>query len=261
MSSRPAQHRPAAPGTPGTPASSARTGEREVFRLAPPIVFWWVWVAFAVANLADFAIEGTPSARFTTVVTVILATVTGLVYVLALRPKVIATETGITVVNPFRDHRIPWGLVQAVDTGDWVRVNYAPAGGAQDGKARSSASARTVYCWALYVSARTKRRSGRVAPLPRRAGLLRLFAEMGGELGSGGQSQLPEEARYLASLPATKAIATRLDTRAARERTRKTALEEAPRQPTAAATWSLPALAAVVIPTVILLFVSLPWPA
>lgn len=257
MSSSPAQPRPAAPETPGTPVSSALTGDREVFRLAPPVVFWWVWLAFVVANLADSAIEGTPSARFTTVVMAILVTVTGFVYVLALRPKVIASDTGITVVNPFRDHRIPWGMVQAVDTGDWVRVHYASADGAQDGKARSSASARTVYCWALYVSARTKRRSGRVAPRPRRAGLFWPPAGLGEAPGHSGQSRLPEEARYLASLPATKAIATRLDTRAARERTRKAAPREAPGQATAAATWSWPALAAVVIPALVLLVVAL----
>ena len=237
--------------------SSARTGDREIFRLAPPVVFWWAWVAFVVANLADFAIEGTPSARFTTVVMAIVVTVTGLVYVLALRPKVIASETGITVVNPFRDHRIPWGLVQAVDTGDWVRVHYAPGDGAQDGKARSSASAMIVYCWALYVSARTKRRSGRVAPRPRRAGLFLPPAGLREEPGYGGQSRLPEGARYLASLPATKAIATRLDTRAARERTRKSAPGEAPGQATAVTTWSWPALAAVVIPALVLLVVAL----
>jgi hypothetical protein len=237
--------------------SCALTGNGEVFRLAPPVVFWWVWVAFVVANLADFAIEGTPSARFTTVVMAILVAVTGLVYVLALRPKVIASETDITVVNPFRDHQIPWGMVQAVDTGDWVRVHYAPADGAQDGKARSSASARTVYCWALYVSARTKRRSGRVAPRPQRAGLFRLPAGLGKEPGYGGQSRLPVEARYLASLPATKAIATRLDTRAARERTRKAAPGEVPGQAMAAASWSWPALAAVMIPALVLLIVAL----
>jgi hypothetical protein len=216
-----------------------------------------VWAAFVVANLADFALEGTPSARFTIVVTAILVTVTGLVYVLALRPKVIASERGITVVNPFRDHQIPWGTVQAVDTGDWVRVHCAPTGGAQGGKARSSASARTVYCWALYVSARTKRRSGRVAPRPRRAGLFRPPAGLGEEPGYGGQSRLPEEARYLASLPVAKAIATRLDTRAARERTRKAAPGEVPGQATAATGWSWPALAAVVIPALVLLVVAL----
>jgi Bacterial PH domain len=214
-------------------------------------------MAFVVANLADFAIEGTPSARFTTVVTAILVTVTGLVYVLALRPKVIASETGITVVNPFRDHQIPWEMVQAVDIGDWVRVHYAPAGGAPGGTARSSASARSVYCWALYVSARTKRRSGRVAPRPRPASLFRTPAGLGEEPGYGGQSRLPAEARYLASLPVPKAIATQLDTRATRERTRKAAPGEVPGQATAAASWSWSALAAVVIPALVLLAVAL----
>ena len=246
-SSRP---KPAAPRK----AASA-PGGREVFRLAPPVVFWWVWVAFAVANLADFAIQGTPSARFTTVVLAVLVMVTGLAYVLALRPKVIASETGITVVNPFRDHRIPWGMVQAVDIGDWVRVHYAPAGEAPGGKARSSASARTVYCWALYVSARTKRRSGRVPTPPRRGGLFRSPAGLDGEPGYGGQSRLPEEARYLASLPVSKAIAVRLDTRAGKERARVAAATEITGDVTAR--WAWPAVAAVVIPALALLAVVL----
>lgn len=233
-------------------APSARGG-REVFRLVPPLVFWWVWVAFAVANLADFAIQGTPSARFTTVVTAILVTVTGFAYVLALRPKVIAGETGITVVNPFRDHQIPWGMIQAVDTGDWVRVHYAPAAGAQGGKARSSAPARTVYCWALYVSARTKRRSGRVAPRPGRAGLFRPPAGLGEEPGHGGQSRLPEEARYLASLPVSKAIAVRLDTRAGKDRARPARVGVGE----VTVRWAWPAIAAAVVPVLALLVVAL----
>ncbi len=36
---------------------------REVFRLAPPLILWWVWVAFAAANVADFVLQGA-SARF-----------------------------------------------------------------------------------------------------------------------------------------------------------------------------------------------------
>jgi hypothetical protein len=232
---------------------SSVPGGREVFRLTPPLVFWWVWVAFAAANVADFAIQGTPSARFTVVVTAILVAVTGLAYVLALRPKVIASETGITVVNPFRDHHIPWGTVQAVDTGDWVRVHHALAGRARGGKARSSASSRTVYCWALYVSARTKRRSGRVAPRPRRAGLFRLPAGLGEEPGSGGQSRLPADARYLASLPVSKAIAVRLDTRAGKERTRVTEADAGE----VTARWAWPAVGAAVIPALALLIVAL----
>ena len=98
---------------------------REAFRLVPPLVLWWVWVAFAAANLADFAIQGAP-ARLAAVVSAILATVTGLAYALALRPRVIAEPAGLMIVNPFRDHRVPWAAIQAVDVGDWVRVHYAP---------------------------------------------------------------------------------------------------------------------------------------
>jgi hypothetical protein len=258
VSSGPAQPGPAAPGAAGTSIAARKAssgpGGREVFRLAPPVILWWVWVAFAVANFADFAIQGTPSARFTIVVTAILATVTGLGYVLALRPKVIAGETGITVVNPFRDHQIPWATVLSVDTGDWVRVHCAAASGAPRSGTPRSASARTVYCWALYVSARTKRRSGRVGPGPRQRGLFRSPAWLAEGPGYGEQSRLPEEARHLASLPASKAMAARLGTRAARERQR--AGEEIT-PPDATATWCWPALAAVAVPALVLLVVAL----
>jgi hypothetical protein len=75
-------------------------------------------------------------------------------------------------------------------------------------------------------------------------------------------SRLPEEARHLASLPVSAAIAARLDTRANRERTRATATASATAHASdevsvAAATWSWPALAAVAIPAVILLAVAL----
>jgi hypothetical protein len=221
--------------------------DREAFRLAPPLILWWVWVVFAVANIADFAIQGA-SVRFAIVVSAILATVTGLAYALAWRPRVIAGPDGLTIVNPFRDHHVPWAAIQAVDTGEWVRVHYAPRPEAVPGSGpRSSAAGHVISCWALYVSARTKRRISRVSRLDlARAGLTGPagFAESAGAAprrrsagfgrlslpgmpdptgpapGYGASSRLPEEAKYLASLPAVKAIAVRLDARAARERTR-----------------------------------------
>jgi Bacterial PH domain len=141
---------------------------REVFRLAPPVILWWVWLAFVAVNIADFAIQGSSgtSARFVLVVAGILATVTGLAYALALRPRVIADQGGLAVMNPFRDHRVPWAAIQTVDTGDWVRVHYAPGGDARG--AQTSAVSRSISCWALYVSARTKRKAAR-PPRPRRS--------------------------------------------------------------------------------------------
>ena len=38
--------------------------ERETFRLAPPVIFWWVWVAFVALNVIDYSVQGLTSARF-----------------------------------------------------------------------------------------------------------------------------------------------------------------------------------------------------
>jgi Bacterial PH domain len=276
---------------------------REVFRLTPPVVLWWVWLAFAVANVADFVIQGA-SARFAIVVCAILATITGLVYALALRPRVVAESSGLTIVNPFRDHHVPWAAIQAVDTGEWVRVRYAAsaAGAAGPGAAGpsapagpsgvSSATSKAVSCWALYLSARAKRKAARAMPAsapgfarpasrPRPRRIL-TFAAMADSLataqgpGGAGSSRLPEEAKYLASLPAAKAIAVRLDTRADRERARLSqaaaprpgaaqpgAAQASSAQTTAApesivtARWAWSSMAAVTVPLLALLIILL----
>jgi hypothetical protein len=67
-------------------------------------------------------------------------------------------------------------------------------------------------------------------------------------------SRLPEEARYLASLPPAKAIAVRLDSRADRERARAANTGNPPRP---AGHWSWPGIATVAIPAVILLVIAL----
>jgi hypothetical protein len=206
----------AARAAPAARRSASPASDREVFRLAPPVILWWVWLAFVVANIADFAIQGAPgsSVRSVAVVAGSLATVTGLAYALALRPRVIADHDGLAIVNPFRDHRVPWSAIQTVDTGDWVRVHYVlhvDAPGAQ-----TSAAVKSVSCWALYISARTKRMAGR-PPRPRR-GWLRpsLPGGLDEETGRTAGPRLPEDAKYLASLPPAKAIAARLAARAAK---------------------------------------------
>jgi hypothetical protein len=233
---------------------------REVFRLTPPLILWWTWVAFAVANVADFAIQGAP-ARFAIVVSAILVTITGLAYALAWRPRVIAEPSGLTIVNPFCDHHVPWAAITAVDTGDWVRVHYAPGAAAAD--SASSAASKVISCWALYISARTKRRAARPArPAPRpRSGLPRplpmsVFATPRPEPGNAEKSRLPEEAKYLASLPPAKAIAARLDTRAGRERARRGPDPETQESPVTAR-WAWPAIAAVTLPALALLITVL----
>jgi Bacterial PH domain len=194
----------------------------EVFRRTGPVVVWWVWLAFALFNFVDLAIQGW--GHFAAVVTAILVAVTGVVYACALRPRVIASDAGLTVQNPVRDHRIPWGAVEAVDVGDWVQVHCAPAPGASSGK--------TIDCWALFVPARTKFRAERRAKDPAVVFKAR---------------RLPDEARHLVSLSAPQAIAVKLDERARREHDRG-AVDGTP-----AATWAWPSLAAMVVPVLALI--------
>ena len=244
-----------------TGAAPVTAEGRETLRLSTPVVLWWVWVAFVAANVADYAVQGLPSARFGAVISAILLLVTGLAYTLALRPRVIVDSSGLTVVNPFRVHHVPWRLVKHVGTGEWVRVHYA--------------GEKKLDCWALYVSSRAKRKIARGAARPRRGLFISprttqwLEGDGAGAGGTGpgyGQpsSRLPEEARRLASLPVAQALAERLDSRAARERAREAlpgggasdggaSPEEAAR---AAANWSWPAIAAAAVPALILVIVA-----
>jgi hypothetical protein len=228
--------------------------ERSTIRLHPPVILWWVWVAFVVLNVADYSLQGLPSARFSAVLASLLLLVTGLVYTLALRPKVIEDGDGLTVVNPFRVHRLPWPRIESVDTGEWVRIHYTR--GASSGVGRADGTTGVVNCWALFVSTRARRKVVVGAAPPRADGMSRRLRGLAAQPSGNAQpsSRLPDEARYLASLPVSAAIAARLNTRAERERNRTAVANEAS---VAATTWSWPALAAIAIPAVLLLAVAL----
>ena len=196
----------------------------QVYRRTGPVVVWWIWLAFALINAVDLAIQG--PGHFAVVVTAILVAVTGVVYACALRPRVIASDAGLVVKNPVRDHRVPWGALEAVDVGDWVRVHCAPAPGAAAGE--------TIDCWALFAPARTKLRAERRAKDPAAMSRAR---------------RLPDEARHLVSLSVPQAIAVQLDDRARREHDRGAA------GGTPTATWAWPSLAAMVVPALALIIV------
>ena len=120
---------------------------QEVFRLTTPVVLWWIWVAFAVANVVDLAVQRAP-VHTVLVIDAIVLLVTGLAYALAQRPRVIADQAGLTVVNPFRDHHVPWPVIQLVDAGDWVRVHHT-----RDSSPVTAVEVpgKAIECWALYV--------------------------------------------------------------------------------------------------------------
>lgn len=210
---------------------------RETYRLAPPVILWWAWLAFVAANVADWAVQGT-SAGLALTTGAIMLTVTGAVYALALRPRVVADEDGIAVLNPFRDHRVPWTAVRDVRTAEWVLV-----------RAAGNAGDKTICCWALYVSARSRRAAN--AP-PRKSRAMSRLRAVATEPGTGISPRLPQQAQYLASMPPARAIAARLDSRAEKARGR-----DGSAAARLTVTWAWFPIAAVVAPAVALAVVLL----
>ena len=245
------------------PGRSLPAAGHEVYRLGAPVILWWVWVAFAAANVLDLAVQRT-AVHTELVIDTIVLLVTGFAYALALRPRVVADEAGITVVNPFRDHQVPWAVIQGVDTGDWVKVHHT-----RDGSAVTAVDVpgKAIECWALYVSARTKRKEARPGPPPARSGGFGAFGGFGQQPVE--NSRMPAEARYLASLPPARAIASTLDDRAAKERARSRQASSGPadsgppaegqpaRPSPVTARWAWFPLAAVAAPAIALLIILL----
>lgn len=142
---------------------------RKVFRSPGGVILWWVWVVVAAVSLIVLAVQGRDHAS--AVAAAVVVAVTGVLYGCALRPSVIAGAEGITVANPLREHLIPWGAVDKVDTAGALRVHCAPSPGAARGK--------IFYSWAVQNTARSalkrdmadrraERRLGRMTggPLP-----------------------------------------------------------------------------------------------
>jgi Bacterial PH domain len=119
-------------------------GGPQVFRSPTAVIIWWVWVLFAVGNLVDLAVQGRD--RLSLVSAAILLLVTGIAYVTAQRPRVIADTAGITIVNPLRDHHIGWAGVTKVDLADLLRVHCR----------RGPDDTKVIYSWAVHYSRRRK---------------------------------------------------------------------------------------------------------
>ncbi len=96
-------------------------GGAQTFRSPTAVVVWWVWLLFAAANLIDLAVQGRD--HLSLVAAAILVLATGVAYVTAQRPRIIADSAGITVVNPLRDHHVGWACVTEVDLADLLRVH------------------------------------------------------------------------------------------------------------------------------------------
>ena len=213
--------------SPAPGGSTEAAAEREVFRLNAPVVIWWIWLAFAVFNVTDLALQATP--RFAEVVGLIVLTITGVAYACGLRPRVIADGTGLTVVNPIREFRIPWSAIREVDVRDWVRISCTPAPGTDQ--------TRVIESWALFATARVKRNYTQRA---------RDYATK-----TPAMNRLPDEARHLMSQPAVVIIARRIQQRLSAEQS-----AGAPAAPLTTR-WAWPSIAAMALPALALVVVFL----
>ncbi len=225
----------------------ARQERPDTYRSGLAQLIWWVWLAFAVANLIDIAVQGRDRVSVTAATALLL--VTGIMYVAAFRPRVIATDGGIVVRNPLRDHRVPWPAVTNVDLRDLLRVHCAwqePADNDQQAALRPERVQRTrvIQAWAVQSSRRAAEMGMRSSfgrpDLARRS------------VGGAAATADPPSAVHRKE---TERIARALAERARRERADAANGPKWPSRPVS--TWHWPGVLAVVVPALLLVAVIL----
>lgn len=236
----------------------------QTFRSPLAVVVWIVWLLFAVGNWIDLAVQGRDHGSVVAAAILLLAT--GVAYVTALRPRVIADADGVTVRNPLRDHRVGWTGVAEVDLSELLRV-HCVAG--QDGTRR-----KVISAWAVHYSRRRKlaaearaRRRGRSGDFWRSTPGLPASTGRGRPYGA----SAPDPAASAAEAEAERIVRVLSDyaTAAMAETAAGPAGVNGPSAATATAaagtgtatpltsTWDPLAVAAVIVPALILLIVSL----
>jgi hypothetical protein len=220
------------PESDGSPSREQQS--REIFRTRTPVVVWWVWLAFAVINAIDLAIQW--HHRSALVYGAILALGTGVAYACALRPRMIADDTGIAIHNPLRDCTVPWGAVRAVDVGEAVQVHYSLPDGTK----------KVFPSWAMFASSRSQLRADMRAR--RTAAQLSKTSKQ--------YTRLPSEAKDAMARTETQLVAMMLDERAEQVRARTAT----PGQPTSGPStteqprlaWAWASIAAIAMPAIAL---------
>ena len=131
----------AAAGPSAEPSARPRY-ERRAFTPTPARVLGWILIAVAVANFADIAVRGRDHASLIAAAALLLGC--GLVYVLCLRPGLVAGDDAVHMRNPLRDVRVRWAALTDVDVTDALRLH---AGG------------RKYRSWAMQESSRARARA------------------------------------------------------------------------------------------------------
>jgi Bacterial PH domain len=162
------------------------------FRSPTAVVVWVVVLLFVVGNLIDLAVQGRD--HLSAVAAAVLLLGAGVAYVTAQRPRIIADDAGVTVRNPLRDHRIGWAGVAEVDLVDLLRVHCA-WGGPPGAAPADRDHHKVISAWAIHYS---RRRQYATELKERRTARRSTTGFPGGRGGRGGRS-LP----YGSSAPRT----------------------------------------------------------
>jgi hypothetical protein len=145
---------------------------------------------------------------------------------------VVADDTGISLLNPLRDHHVPWAAVTGVDLGDTLQVHCPPPGGT---------GGKILYSWAVQSSRRGRARAGLKAQ--------RSAADLSRRSPSYGR--LPPEAKAVMGKTQAELTVVQLSQRAAAAQ----AQAQAPAAWTSR--WAWWSIAAMVLPAVALVIVIL----
>ena len=123
------------------------------FRSPTAVVIWVVVLLFVVGNWVDLAVQGRD--HLSVVAAAILLLGAGVAYVTAQRPRIIADDAGMTIRNPLRDHRIGWAGVAEIDLADLIRVHCA-CGGPPGAAPADREHHKVISAWAIHYSRRRK---------------------------------------------------------------------------------------------------------
>ena len=226
------------------------------FRSPTAVVVWVLVLLFVVGNLVDLAVQGRDHLSAVAAAALLLGA--GVAYVTAQRPRIIADDAGMTVRNPLRDHRIGWAGVAKIDLVDLLRVHCA-WGGPPGAAPADREHHKIVSAWAIQHSRRRQYAAEvRARRTPRRSAL-------GFPGGFGGRDLpcgTPAPGRELPAAEAeagriVKLLQARATTAHAEVAWAGGTAETASAARPLSSTWSRPAIAALIIPALILLIVIL----
>jgi len=196
-----------------------------VFRSPIAVAVWYIWLVFAMLNLADLAWQGGGHAGVIAASVILL--VTGVAYVAALRPRVIADDEAVTVRNPLRDTRVPWPAVTSIDLGDALQVRWK--------------TDRVVHSWAVQSSRRSRVRAQYRAH----------YRETQAARRTPGYGRMPEAARSRLVKTAGEIITIQINDLLEEARRRSAAADPPLTGGAPSSTWSWTAVAALALPVVL----------